>query len=412
MTMTWLRCTCCAAEYAAGEAYTCPACGEDGILDAIYDYEAVGRSLTREALAGRPQDIWRYRELLPIGDVAVLPSLSVGWTPITEAPRLARELGVQALFLKDDGRNPSGSLKDRASAIAVVQACEQGQEIVACASTGNAASSLAGMAASMGLRSVIFVPKDTPEPKLTQLLVFGATVLRVDGSYFDAYQMCQKFCAEAGWYNRNSGINPWLIEGKKTAGLEIAEQMGERIPDWVVVSVGDGCTVAGIWKGLKEMHALGWIDRLPRMLGVQARGASSVVRAFQDGRPPVAETAATVADSIQVGYPKNWRKALTAIAESDGSMIAVEDEEILEAIAYTGRLTGVFAEPAASAGTAGLARAVREGIVRLEESALVMVTGNGLKDTASARRVIGKPIEAARDGAGLGEVFRREGLMG
>jgi threonine synthase len=159
------------------------------------------------------------------------------------------------------------------------------------------------------------------------------------------------------------------------------------------------------------MHLLGWIDRLPRLLGVQASGASSVVKAFRDGIPPVAMEARTMADSIQVGYPKNWRKALTAIAESNGSMIAVEDEEILEAIAYTGRLTGVFAEPAASAATAGLARAAREGIVGEKESALVVVTGNGLKDTASARRIIGKPIEAARDGAGLEEIFRREGLM-
>ncbi len=228
--------------------YTCPVCGITGILDVQYDYAAIAKRLTRRNLAKRSEySHWRYRELVPIRKDAVLPRLSVGWTPVTLAPSLARHLGLRAVYLKDDGRNPTGSLKDRASAIGAVKAREKGQKIIACASTGNAASSLAGMAASLGLRSVIFVPERAPEPKVTQLLIFGATVLRVRGSYEDAFQLCQQACERWGWYDRNCAINPYLVEGKKTVGLEICEQLDWKVPDWVAVSVGDGCTIAGVW---------------------------------------------------------------------------------------------------------------------------------------------------------------------
>jgi len=406
-----LRCVSCGRTYPPDTPYTCAACGDEGILDVVYEYAAIGKRLTRNALAARERTLWRYRELLPIGEETTLPALSVGWTPVISAPGLAQHVGLETLYLKDDGRNPTGSLKDRASAIAAVRARDQGCRIVACASTGNAASSLAGMAASTGLQSVIFVPWETPEPKLTQLLVFGATVLRVQGSYFDAYQLCQSFCERGGWYNRNCAVNPWLVEGKKTAGLEICEQMGWQAPAWVAVSVGDGCTLAGIWKGFRELHALGLIDRTPRMLGIQARGAAPLVHAFREGRAPAAMTPVTVADSIKVGVPRNWRKLLTAIAESNGCMVDVEDDDILDAIGYTGRLAGVFAEPAASAAIAGLRRAVQEGIVGRTESAVAMITGNGLKDTGSARSAVQKPFEIAPDGSKLEEILRGRGLI-
>lgn len=407
-----LKCVFCGKSYSTRVAYTCPSCGITGILDVQYDYRAIARGLTRRQLAARPeQNHWRFRELLPIRADAALPALSVGATPITPSGPLARHLGVNTLYLKDDGRNPTGSLKDRASSVGVVKAREKRQRIIACASTGNAASSLAGMAASMGLRSVIFVPERAPEPKLTQLLIFGATVLRVRGSYEDAFQLCQRSCEKWGWYNRNCAINPYLVEGKKTVGLEICEQLDWNVPDWVAVSVGDGCTIAGVLKAFREMKILGLIERTPRMLGVQAEGAAPVTGAFRSGESLKPVSPQTIADSIAVGVPRNWKKAILAIQESGGAMINVSDDEILDAMRYTGRLTGIFAEPAAATAVAGLRRAVEERIVGHRASALAVITGNGLKDIRAARSAVRGPFEVAPGGAGLEEILRTQKIV-
>jgi threonine synthase len=410
--VTGLKCVFCGTVHSTRVPYTCPRCGISGILDVEFDYAAIARRLTRRRLAGRSeQSHWRYRELLPIGAEAALPALSVGWTPLTPAAPLARHLGVRTLFLKDDGRNATGSLKDRASSVGVVKAREKRLKIIACASTGNAASSCAGMAASMGLRSVIFVPERAPEPKVTQLLIFGATVFRVRGSYEQAFQLCQQACERWGWYNRNSGINPYLVEGKKTVGLEIGEQLGWQPPDWVVVSVGDGCTIAGVWKAFREMKILGLTERTPRMLGVQAEGAAPITTAFRTGEPMRPIEPHTLADSIAVGVPRNWKKAVLAVEESGGAMINVSDEEILEAMRYTGRLTGIFAEPAAATSVAGLRRALAEGTVGRRASVAAVITGNGLKDVQSARAAVTQPFDIAPDGDGLPDILRRQGLI-
>jgi threonine synthase len=262
-----LTCLICHSTYENGNLHTCPKCGVQGILDVQYDYAAIGAKLSRAILAGRAFNQWRYRELLPISSEAALPHLAVGGTPLYDVPRLAAAVGLHKLFLKDEGRNPTSSFKDRASSVGVLKAQEFGFKIISCASTGNAASSLAGFSAAVGLRSVIFVPQRAPEPKVTQLLIFGATVVRVKGTYENAFELCREACEKFGWYDRNSGTNPFLVEGKKTAGLEIAEQFGAAISDWVVVSVGDGCTIGGIGKGLQEMRRLGFIDRVPRQIG-------------------------------------------------------------------------------------------------------------------------------------------------
>jgi len=410
--VTGLKCVFCGATYSTRVPYTCPACGITGMLDVQYDYPPIAKRLTRRSLAKRREySHWRYRELLPIREDAVLPGLQVGWTPVVQTPSLARTMGLKTLYLKDDGRNPSGSLKDRASAVGVVKAREKRQKIIACASTGNAASSLAGMAASMGLRSVIFVPERAPEPKVTQLLIFGATVLRVRGSYEDAFQLCQSSCERWGWYNRNSAINPYLVEGKKTVGLEICEQLDWQVPDWVAVSVGDGCTIAGVGKAFHEMKTLGLIERTPKMLGVQAAGAAPVTAAFRTGEPLKPIEPHTIADSIAVGVPRNWKKAVLAVQASGGTMINVQDEEILEAMRCTGRLTGIFAEPAAATAVAGVRRAVEEGIIGRKASVLAVVTGNGLKDIRSAQSAVPKPFDIAPDGAGLEEILRERRLI-
>ncbi|HVE86715.1 MAG TPA: threonine synthase [Myxococcales bacterium] len=391
-----LTCVACGRHYGTDTLYTCPSCGIEGILDVEYDVEKAARTLTPRALEGRPWSQWRYQELLPVDFSGSVPHLQVGMTPVYPTPRLAEAVGVKALWVKDDGRNPTGSFKDRASAVGVMKARELGKEVIACASTGNAASSLAGFSAATALRSFIFVPERAPEPKIAQLLIFGATVLRVRGTYDQAWDFCQRACARYGWYNRNCAVNPYLVEGKKTVGLELGERLGDEVPDWVVLSVGDGCTLAGAWKGLQQMHQLGFLKRLPRMLGVQAAGSAPITEAWQKKADAIQPTdAQTLADSICVGQPRNWRKALRAVRDSSGAMVNVEDAEILDAMRKTARLAAVFAEPAGATSVAGLAAAVRQGLVGKGETALCVVTGNGLKDIKSAIQATTPPIDLA-----------------
>ena len=306
------------------------------------------------------------------------------------------ELGVARCWVKDEGRNPTASFKDRASAVGVVKALEKKAAQITCASTGNAASSLAGFAAAAGIPATIFVPARAPEAKVAQLLVYGARVFSVQGTYDEAWELCMKASAEFGWYNRNCAINPYLIEGKKTVSLELAEQFSRAasgsFPDWVVVSVGDGCTIGGVWKGLREMHRLGILPRLPRVLGVQAEGCQPFVTAWRDHSGLTPCEANTLADSIAVGHPRNFAKGMRAVTESGGAFVAVSDEEILESITVLARQAGVFGEPAGVAGAAGVRRAVASGIIGRNESAVLVMTGNGLKDIQSAVRAAGHAI--------------------
>jgi threonine synthase len=358
----------------------------DELLDVEYDYERIRSTLTRETLAAAPPSLWRYLPLLPL-EGRRLPVVQAGWTPIYPLDRLARRHGLGALWVKDEGRNPTASFKDRASQVGALCAEELGHATIACASTGNAASSLAGIAAHLGLTAFIFVPAAAPEAKVAQLRIFRSRVLLVEGSYEEAYELCQAAVSAFGWYNRNCAVNPVLVEGKKTGGLEAAEQLGGRVPDWVAVSVGDGCTLAGIWKGFFEMYTLGFIERLPRLLGVQAAGACPVHDAFQAGRPDVTPRAvATLADSIAVGHPRNAKKALRALAASHGETVAVADEQILAAMYELASEGGVFGEPAGVAGWAGVVKARQAGIIREGESVLTYVTGSGLKDVRAAMR--------------------------
>lgn len=409
-TVTELECVVCGAVVNVSNSdareknwMTCAQCADnDGILDVHYDYDAVRAAWAKRPLSERPRNHWRYEELLPLTSEAVPHHWQVGWTPVIDAPRLAQQLGLGKIVFKDDGRNPSGSFKDRASSVGVAHALQVGAGTIACASTGNAASSLACHTALAGLPAKIFVPHTAPEPKLAQLLVYGATVYSVQGTYDQAYQLCSAACEQFGWYNRNCAINPVLVEGKKTGGLEIAEQSQffSGVPEWVAVSVGDGCTIAGIWKGLVEMHTLGVIDRLPRLLGVQAAGVAPIMRALETGELPDSVAGETLADSIDVAEPRNWRKAVRAMRDSQGVMVGVSDEQIIEAIRLGGR-HGVFAEPAAAAALAGVVAAVEDKTIGSADRVLVMVTGSGLKDTRSAIRAGGEPIKIPPDLAAI-----------
>ncbi len=390
------KCVRCGREYEATANLTTCECG--GILDIVYDYDYIRTVLTKEKLAARQNySMWRYRELLPVEKTTPDPPLRVGWSPLYEADRLAKELGVKKLWIKDDGLNPTASLKDRASAMAVAKAHEAGAKVIACSSTGNAASSLAGNAAAAGLKTFIFVPSRAPKGKVAQLMTFGATVISVQGSYEETFELSKQAIARWGWYNRNAAINPYLSEGKKTVALEIAEQLHWRMPDYLAISVGDGCTIAGVWKGFKDLYAIGFIDKLPRLISAQAEGCHPINRAIATGEDwyPMEEN--TLADSIAVGVPRNADKALRAIRESNGLVVNVTDEEIMAAQKLVGQTTGVFGEPAGVTGAAGLKKLCQQGVIGGDDTVVSVITGNGLKDVANAIAFCGDPISIPSD---------------
>ena len=385
------KCTRCGAEYEAFPTITICKCG--GILDIQYSYSAIRDHFSPADLEqNRDYSMWRYRPFLPVEEDSPAPPLRVGWSPLYKADRLSKVLGLKTLYIKDDGQNPTASLKDRASAMAVVKAREAGADTIACSSTGNAASSLAGNAAAAGLATYIFVPSRAPKGKVAQLMIFGATVISVDGSYEDTFALSKAAIDRWGWYNRNAAINPYLSEGKKTVSFELMEQLGWQVPDYVALSVGDGCTIAGVWKGLRDLYETGFIDRLPKLLSVQAEGCCPLNRAIQTGEPwsPMEEN--TLADSIAVGVPRNADKALNAVRESGGIAVNVSDEEILEAMRLLGRTQGVFGEPAGVTGTAGVKKALELGLIDPDATVVSIVTGNGLKDVQSGIRAAGEPM--------------------
>ena len=404
------KCVKCGKIYEATPNLTNCSCG--GILDIIYDYEYIKANLTKADLAARQDNsMWRYRELLPVEESTEAPPLRVGWSPLYEAKTLAAQLGIRKLFVKDDGLNPTASLKDRASSMAVAKAVEAGAKVIACSSTGNAASSLAGNAAAAGLKTYIFVPSRAPKGKVAQLMTFGATVISVQGSYEETFELSKQAIEKWGWYNRNAAINPYLSEGKKTVGLEIMEQLGWVVPDYIAISVGDGCTIAGLWKGLKDLYAIGCIDRLPKLISAQAEGCCPLNRAIETGENwrPMEEN--TLADSIAVGVPRNADKALTAIRESNGLVVNVSDEEIMAAQKLLGRTCGVFGEPAGVAGTAGLKKLCQQGKIPLDATVVSVVTGNGLKDVANAIAACGEPISIPGDMELLLKAFEDRGIV-
>ena len=393
------RCTICGREYPFGpELMTCPACGEKGILDIVYDYPAIQSLLSKETLKKDTNNsMWRYRALMPIVGEGLADFLRIGWTPLYRSLRLGAEIGIEKLFIKDDGLNPTGSLKDRASGVAVAKAIELGYDTVSCSSTGNAASSLAGNAARMGLKTVIFVPERAPVGKVAQLLIFGANVVSVRGDYRQTFELSKAAIEKWGFYNRNAGINPILTEGKKTVALEIAEQLNWNPTDWVAVSVGDGCTIGGVYNGFYDLLQLGMIERIPKILGVQSTGCCPFVDADARGGDLVPMPENTLADSIAVGVPRNPKKAQRAVRDSGGRWIAVSDDEILSAMRLLGRTEGVFGEPAGVTATAGAKRAVEQGIIKAGESVTVISTGSGLKDVKNAMKTAGEPFRCEPD---------------
>ena len=374
-------------------------------MDVVLDYDAIKSKYQPEDVLSRTDpSLWRYRSLLPVSipEGASTPLHAAGGTPVYKLTSLAEKLGLQNLWLKDESKNPTASFKDRASAIVVARAQELRVDVVVTASTGNAGAALAGMSAAVGQKAVIFAPKSAPQAKVAQLLIFGAKVILVDGTYDDAFDLTIKCAEEFGWYCRNTGYNPFTAEGKKTAAFEIWEwwksahrefhkHIGEETdhkPLAVFVSVGDGNIISGIHKGFKDLVKLGWMARMPRIVGVQAEGSAAIANAFHGNTETITPVSAkTIADSISVDLPRDGVRAVRAAKETGGAYITVSDDEILKAIAELGRV-GIFAEPAGATAYAGLVKGAISGVVGGEEPILVLNTGSGLKDVRAAMQAV------------------------
>jgi threonine synthase len=383
-------CSLCGEEYQPEEiTYVCPRDG--GNLDIVYDFDDLKQKLAVESLAKNvQQSLWRYLDLLPVNQIpaGATPLQSAGWTPIYSPTKLRVDLEVPHLWVKDDSRNPTASFKDRASAVVVARAKEIGAEVVVTASTGNAGAALAGMAAAADQKAVIFAPRTAPPAKIAQLLIFQAQVLLVDGSYDQAFDLSIQAADEFGWYCRNTGYNPFTLEGKKTAAFEIWEQLilpGKfNKPLHVFVSVGDGNIISGLHKGFKDLANIGWLDQMPRIFGVQSDGSAAVANTFFAGDEIIHAVAAnTRADSISVDLPRDGVRAVRAARQTGGSYVTVTDDEIMAAIPELGRV-GIFAEPAGAAAYAGLKRAISLDLIDSEDAVLVLNTGSGLKDVNAA----------------------------
>jgi threonine synthase len=374
-----LRCRECGRTYAIAPIFTCEYCF--GPLEVAYDYEAVAASVSRESIAAGPPTIWRYADLLPVEPPGEA-SLPVGWTPLVRADRLAGELGLGEVWIKDDTRNPTNAFKDRVVAVAIAKALEFGLKTIACASTGNLANAVAAQAARAGLRSIVFVPSDLEAAKIVTTAVYGGTVVAIDGNYDDVNRLCAELASEWPWAFVNVNMRPFYSEGSKTLAFETAEQLGWQTPDHVVVPVGSGSLLTKIRKGFEELHKVGLLDEPPtvRISGAQAVGCSPVATAFAEGTDTILPVRPeTIAKSLAIGNPADGPFTLDAVRETGGGLAAVTDDEIIEGIKLLARTEGIFGETAAGVTIATLKRLAADGVVRPDERVVAYVTGHGLK---------------------------------
>jgi threonine synthase len=396
MTPFSYRCTDCGRSYGRDAVrYLCPECGKGyhpgiplvGVLEVVFDYAVIGRAFDR----ARPD--WNL--FCPV-EPAFHPPLQVGHTPLGRVDRLGADLGLQSLWVKNDGLNPSGSLKDRASFLVVAEARRLGLDLIVAASTGNAASALAAVCASTDIRALIFVPEKAPKAKLVQMVLYGATVVPIQGTYDDAFALSLEYTDQRGGLNRNTAYHPLTLEGKKTAGLEIWAQLGFQVPEAILVSVGDGVILGGVHKAFVDLQRAGLIERLPRLIGVQAETSDAIHRYVETGHYSDAPNPTTRADSISVTCPSNAHGARRAILESRGLTLTVTDDEILMAQARLANRTGIFTEPAGAAALAGLVK-LQSGPQRLATAApvVILATGHGLKDVEAPLSRISIPPAVA-----------------
>ena len=390
-----LKCVNCGKEYSKGEVeYLCPLCeatnveGQPtkGVLKVVYDYDKIDKDF--EKLKNKD-----FLDLLPIESSDSFPNLRVGKTPMYKYNRLPKygELNFN-LFIKDEGVNPTFSFKDRASYVVSAYAKENGKDVIVAASTGNAGSSLAGICASQGQKAVIMVPAAAPIAKLTQVMMYGAKLVPVDGIYDDAFALSIAASKKFGWYNRNTAYNPHTVEGKKTVSFEIYDQI--RDVDMVFVSAGDGCIAGGVFKGFEDLLKVGIIEKMPKVVVVQSKKSANIHNNYKT-EEFTCTSATTLADSISVDVPANYYMMKQFLSEYDSDCITVSDEKILEASVTLSQNTGIFSEPAAACAFAGMLKYSEEGNIPEGSNACVLLTGSGLKDLASVREIVKMPNAVA-----------------
>ncbi len=375
-----LRCRECARSYPAEALHVCEWCF--GPLEVVYDYEAIAASVSRERIAAGPKSIWRYADLLPAGPEGAV-DLGAGFTPLLRADHLAAELGLSELWLKNDTVNPTGSFKDRVVSVALTRARELGFKVAACASIGNLANAVAAHAARAGMRSVVFIPADLELPKVVTTAVFGGTLVALEGNYDDVNRLCAELASEyPTWAFVNVNVRSYYAEGSKTLAFEVAEQLGWRAPDHVVIPVASGSQLTKVAKGFRELSKVGLIDGEPRVRisGAQADGCAPVAQAFEAGASFVGPVKPSgIAKSLAIGNPADGAYALEEVRKSGGAVASVSDAEVIEGIRLLARTEGIFAETAGGVTIGVLAKLAASGVVKPNEKVVALITGNGLK---------------------------------
>jgi len=388
--VTGLRCRECARPYPAEALHVCDFCF--GPLEVVYDYERLRRDVSRQAIESGPQTIWRYGPLLPVSDPNPI-DLGAGFTPLVRADRLAAELGLGELWIKNDTANPTGSFKDRVVSVALTKARQLGFKVAACASTGNLANSVAAHAARAGMVSVVFIPRDLEVAKVVTTAVYGGHLVAVEGTYDDVNRLCAELASDhPTWAFVNVNVRTYYAEGSKTLAFEVAEQLGWQAPDHVVVPVASGSQLTKVAKGFGELYEVGLLDEEPhvRVSGAQAAGCAPVADAFLSGADAVRPVRpSTIAKSLAIGNPADGWYALDAVRRSGGAFAAVTDDEILDGIGLLARTEGIFAETAGGVTIATLAKLAAEGVVRADERVVAYVTGHGLKTVEALTATVG-----------------------
>jgi len=405
--MAYQKCINCGSEYGIDEiVYFCKKCGD--ILEIKYEQGELAEALRDSKWRNTPLSVWRYRHFMPISDSSKIVSLNEGGTGFHLCERLSKHLGLRQLYVKNEGENPTGSFKDRGMTVGVTKAVELGVKSVICASTGNTSASLAAYAAKAGLQCAVLIPSGKiAYGKLSQAMIYGAKVIQVRGNFDQALDAVLKLSEKHRSIYLLNSINPFRIEGQKSLGYEICDQLNQEAPDRIIVPVGNAGNISAIWKGFTEFHELGLIKALPKMTGIQAAGSAPIAQAIKTGSDTIVPVSApeTVATAIRIGAPVSWKKALNAIRESGGTAETVADEEILSAQKLLARVEGLFVEPASASSIAGLIKLVENGVIDKGERIVCVTTGHGLKDPDTAVKMSEKPVEVDVEIAAIEEAL-------
>jgi threonine synthase len=405
--MAYQKCINCGSEYGIDEiVYFCRKCGD--LLEIKYEPNALAQALSKSDWRKAPLSVWRYRDFMPISYQSKIISLNEGGTGLHLCQRLAKQLGIRQLYVKNEGENPTGSFKDRGMTVGVTKAVELGVKSVICASTGNTSASLAAYAAKAGLQCAVLIPSGKiAYGKLSQAMIYGAKVIQVRGNFDESLDIVLKLSEKHRTIYLLNSINPFRIEGQKSLGFEICDQLNQEAPDRIIVPVGNAGNISAIWKGFFEFHELGVVEALPKMTGIQAAGSAPIAQAIKNGKDTIVPVASpeTVATAIRIGAPVSWKKAMTAIRESDGTAETVTDEEILSAQKLLARVEGLFVEPASASSIAGLIKLVQNGTIDKDERIVCVTTGHGLKDPDTAVKMSEKPVEVDAEIAAVEDVL-------